>query len=169
MKLRATATTYGGEVIHRHDADALVSAPGASALVHRGVDRSLVMVCPDGCGETLTINLDSRTGPAWRLYRGKKGLSLFPSVWRDTGCKSHFIVWQSRIYWCDWGDELDGTDVDFEARVLEHLPSRLRSYVEIADAIGAVPWAVLSACERLSRRGLAKAGTGNERSKYGRN
>lgn len=43
---------------HRHEADELIAEPGEAALVHRGVDRSLVMACPNVCGEMLTINLD---------------------------------------------------------------------------------------------------------------
>ena len=90
MKGRAARIDFRGAIEHRHEADDLIPKPGEAALVHRGVDRSLVMACPDGCGEPLTINLDRRSGPAWRFYRDAAAISMYPSVWRTTGCKSHF-------------------------------------------------------------------------------
>lgn len=158
MKPRAQTLAFRGMVEHRHEADERLHAPGEAVVVRRGVDRSLTMVCPDGCGETLTINLDRRTGPAWRLYIEGQDVSLFPSVWRHTGCCSHFIVWRSRVYWCDWGEELQSMDEEFEARVLSSLGATLLPYAEIAIALDAVPWAVLSACRRLQRQGLAIEG-----------
>lgn len=163
MKRRAQILAFRGAVEHRHEADERIHAPGEAVVVHRGVDRSLTMLCPDGCGETLTINLDRRTGPAWRLYVEGQAVSLYPSVWRDTGCCSHFIVWKSRIYWCDWGDELQSTSEEFEALVLAGLTGAFQPCVQIAAALGAVPWAVLSACHQLQQRGLALEGKSAQR------
>jgi hypothetical protein len=158
MKRRAQTLSLRGTVDHRHEADERLRDLGEAVLVRRGVDRSLTMLCPDGCGETLTVNLDRRTGPAWRLYVEGQAVSLFPSVWRNSGCRSHFIVWKSRIYWCDWGDELQATSEGFERRVLTSLSGALLPYPEIADALDAIPWAVLSACKRLCGKGLAVEG-----------
>ena len=163
MKRRAQILVFRGAVEHRHEADERIRAPGEAVVVHRGVDRSLTMHCPDGCGETLTINLDRRTGPAWRLYIEDQKASLYPSVWRNTGCCSHFIVWRSRIYWCDWGEELEAMGNEFEVKVLSSLDAALRPYSQIADTLNAVPWAVLSACHRLQQRGLVRQGLGNQR------
>lgn len=162
MKARAQKLAIVGEIAHRHEADPLLTSAGSAALVRRGVARSLVISCPDGCGEMLTINLDPRAGPAWRMYHNSRGVSLFPSVWRDTGCRSHFIVWQSRIYWCDWGEDLEPTEKSLEDRVHAALLATLTPYLDIADALNEIPWAVLSACNHLTRRGLAIAGVGRE-------
>lgn len=162
MKRRAQAIDFQGVVEHRHEADEQLRLPGQAVVVRRGVDRSLTMLCPDGCGEMLTINLDRRAGPAWRLYLEGQLLSLYPSVWRNTGCRSHFIVWRSRIYWCDWDDELQAVDSEFEARVLGALTATLRPYAETAQQLNAVPWAVLSACRRLRRRGQVAEGMGEQ-------
>jgi len=166
MKPRAKALDFRGLVEHRHDADRLVRLPGQAVVVRRGVDRSLTMVCPDGCGEILTINLDRRAGPAWRAYIEREGVSLYPSVWRHTGCKSHFIIWRSRIYWCDLNDALHPTSAGFEQRVLSALDSRLRPYTEGAEKLTEVPWAVLSACNCLQARGMVQSGTGDHRNSY---
>jgi hypothetical protein len=114
------------------------------------------MACPDGCGEQLTINLDSRSGPAWRCYQNGSDFSLFPSVWRNTGCRSHFIVWRSNIYWCDWHDELDAPIEDVVQYTLQELTYDFVSYIVIADKQNLVPWAVLSACTRLCQLGLVE-------------
>jgi hypothetical protein len=126
------------------------------------------MACPDGCGEQLTVNVDKRAGPAWRYYTEGNRLTIFPSVWRDTGCKSHFIVWRSKIYWCDWHDALDAPEEEVLRRTEEALPTELVSYVDIADQLGLVPWAVLSACVRLCHRGVADTGTGKQQGKFRR-
>lgn len=168
MKKRATRFDLKGEVVHRHEADELLSHPGAAALVRRGVLRSIVIACPDGCGEQLTINLDSRAGPAWRYYGSGSETSLFPSVWRDSGCRSHFIVWRSRIYWCDWSEELEVPLADVVERVRGALGTRLESYASIADRLELVPWAVLSACHRLCLDKVAVEGHGEQRGNFKR-
>jgi hypothetical protein len=48
----------------------------------------------------LSINLDPRTGKAWRLRQDRFGVTLLPSVWRTSGCKSHFILWRNAVWWC---------------------------------------------------------------------
>ena len=164
MRKRATRVEMKGEVVQRYEADALLTEPGAAALVRRGVLRSLVLSCPDGCGETLTINLDRRAGPAWKFYVDRFGdVSLFPSVWRTTGCRSHFILWRSRLYWCDYGDELEIPMAEVVTKVRGALHHEFQSYVDIADTLGLVPWAVLSACHQLARAGSAVEGREGQR------
>jgi hypothetical protein len=80
-----------------------VEAPAALAsrddfvIVERGIPRLAVFQCPCGCGDVVTLNLDSRAGKAWRLSRRNRTVTLRPSVWRDTGCQSHFVVWGNRV------------------------------------------------------------------------
>jgi hypothetical protein len=158
-----------GEVAHRHEADGHLRGPGTAVLVHRGVHRSVVIACPDGCGDTLTVNLDGRSGPAWRFYSDRQGMSLYPSVWRDSGCRSHFIVWHSRIYWCDWKeDALDEDNAALENRVRDILTPALTPYATLADRLGEVPWAVLVACNRLVSKHQAIEGKGANRGKFRR-
>ena len=160
MKKRAKQIAMRGVVVQRHEANPLVKESGDSVVVNRGVLRSLVMACPDGCGEVLTINLDARAGMAWRYYERGGDVSLFPSVWRDTGCKSHFILWRNKIFWCDLGDELDAPMHDVMEQVYGRLTDDLVSYAEVAESLDLVPWAVLSAARRLCRQGAAQEGKG---------
>ena len=132
--------------------------PGDCVLVVRGLPRSIVMVCPDGCGENITINLDRRTGKAWRKFETSGKLTIYPSVWRDTGCRAHFIVLRDRIIWCD-SHESSGISVD--ESIIEKVFKQLsnNNYVhfeQISDLLQAIPWEVLWACKELVRRGQAQ-------------
>lgn len=161
MNKRVKIVNYKSQVSYRHEANPFLNEPGATVIVHRGVARSIAIACPDGCGEQLTINLDPRAGPAWRYYLSEKDLSIYPSVWRDTGCKSHFIVWKSKIYWCDWHDQLDLANDDTVKQTRLVLTYEFVSYVAIADSLNLIPWTVLSACNSLVKSGIAERGVKN--------
>jgi hypothetical protein len=154
-------------------ADILQSA-GDAVLIQRGTPRWLLLKCPCGCGEDIPVNLDARAGKAWRIFRGERsGLSVFPSVRRDTGCESHFIIWRDWILML--GDGIGGGgsphgtfDVTGLAqRVLDSWPSgRLVSYVEVADGLGEIPWDVQEACRQLVRAGNLVEGVGDQRGSF---
>jgi hypothetical protein len=68
--------------------------PGTIVLIMPGMlAKWLKFYCPCGCGEVISVNLAAATAKAWRVrYEENYGLTVWPSVWRDTGCKSHFII-----------------------------------------------------------------------------
>jgi hypothetical protein len=68
--------------------------PGVLVLVvPNKKPKSLRLLCPCGCGETVAVNLMPGIEKAWTLeYRRGSGISLWPSVWLSTGCCSHFIL-----------------------------------------------------------------------------
>lgn len=165
--MRASKIRDRGTVTHRQEAVALLERPGDSVLVFRGVARALVMACPDGCGEVLTINLDARTDKAWRYYKKRNQVSLFPSVWRDTGCGSHFILWSHKILWCDFKDEEEPIVEEaslLRSRILQKMLYTWVHYSEIAQSLDEVPWDVQSICSDLAHKeGLAEEGTAKMR------
>ena len=60
------------------------------------------MHCPCGCGEAIQLSLVKNDEPSWRFRLDRqKRPSLFPSVWRTVGCRSHFILRQGDIIWCN--------------------------------------------------------------------
>lgn len=59
----------------------------------------LVFNCPCGCSQNIQLNLLKEANPCWAFYIKKNKISIRPSVWRTTGCKSHFIVRNSKIDW----------------------------------------------------------------------
>ncbi|WP_422181457.1 DUF6527 family protein [Caulobacter sp.] len=59
------------------------------------------MLCPCGCREILHLRFLQRRRPRWDLsVNGQGRASLHPSVWRRTGCQSHFILRDGQILWC---------------------------------------------------------------------
>ncbi len=158
----------------RMEATQHLRSPGDAVLVERGVPRWLLMSCPCGCGAELPINLDARAGKAWRLYRTPHlGLSLFPSVWRDTDCRSHFIVWRDRIVLFGQRDEdlasassAEETASLARAALAELPEAGFVSYVHIADALGEIPWDVLYALRYLAEQGLVREGRGKQRGTF---
>ncbi len=160
-----------GELGSRMGAAELIKAPGDAVIIQRGSPRWLLLRCPCSCGEEIPLNLDARAGKAWRLYREPtKGLTLFPSVWRDTGCQSHFVVWRDRILMFGIDQALDASPSDrfdlatLSRRVLEVWPrGHLASYIEVADALREIPWDVQEACRRLVKAGALVEGRGAQR------
>ena len=61
---------------------------------------ALVLVCPCGCGNRTELLLTPGEHTSWQLTLGKDGVDLFPSVWRTQGCRSHYLIRESRIWWC---------------------------------------------------------------------
>jgi hypothetical protein len=160
----------------RGEAAGYLKSPGDAVLIERGRPRLLLLACPCGCGEEYPINLDDRAGQAWRIYRKRgRGLTLFPSVWRDTGCGSHFIIWRDQILLFGqteevWDDSsLEDETVPSPEQITEQLPSTgLIAFSQIADVLDAVPWDVLRVCRQLVRKGLAREGRGKQRGFFGR-
>jgi hypothetical protein len=161
-----------GTVASRGAASALLQTPGDAVIVERGDPRLLVLACPCGCGEVYPVNLDPRSGPAWRLYRRKNvGLSVFPSVWRDTGCRSHYIIWRGEILLFG-SDREDRLDVGVEgygelgSAILDRLGPTFMPFAEIAEHLQAVPWDVLYVCRQLVSEGKAAEGAGKQRGAF---
>lgn len=158
--------TLKAKVGVRADVADKLAEPGDAVLIQRGTPRWLMLKCPCGCGEELPINLDARAGKAWRIYFGKAGeISIYPSVWRDVGCGSHFIVWRDEIFL--FGGTEDERSFFRSQSELDALAERVHavwpnkgwaSYVDIADRLEEVPWDVLDACRHLARRKILVEG-----------
>lgn len=149
---------------------------GDAVLIQRGQPRWLLLKCPCGCGDEIPVNLDSRAGKAWRFYRGpESGLTVFPSVWRDTGCESHFIIWRDQILLFGGRDEDVSSSpvhpdlVSLSKRVLERWPSKgWTSYTDMADGLDEIPWDVLDACRYLTHASSFVEGRGEQRGMFRR-
>lgn len=60
----------------------------------------LAFKCPCGCHSIIQLNLLKDADPCWKYkINKKKQINVFPSVWRTTGCKSHFIIKNGKIDW----------------------------------------------------------------------
>jgi hypothetical protein len=137
----------------------LTNAGDLTIVARDGVDRWLAMRCPDGCGELIKVNLDPRSGPAWRVYTDDQQLSLYPSISRDSGCNSHFVIWRNYIwsygadsaYLRESSSELRSKLKRLSKRILEVLTAEPTDYYLLAERLSANPWDVQVACERLAK------------------
>ncbi|UUZ74032.1 hypothetical protein LP415_03550 [Polaromonas sp. P1(28)-8] len=67
-----------------------------------GEDWSVGFRCPCGCGETIELALLQGVKPRWNLTTSHDGLpTLHPSVWRRSGCRSHFWLRNGLVHWCE--------------------------------------------------------------------
>ena len=65
-------------------------------------DWCVGMRCPCGCGDTIELLVIKEAKPRWDIAVNAKGQpTLSPSVWRKTGCRSHFWLRRGRVEWCD--------------------------------------------------------------------
>jgi len=158
-----------GTVERVSEAGPLLRQPGDCVIVERGgVRRSLLMQCPCGCGELLPVNLDPRAGKAWRLYDRYGFWTLFPSIDRDTGCHSHFILSRGRIIWCDWDNPADTTDYSgFLETLRAYFNGRnFTNFFTAAEDLDLVPWDVSTACHILVGLGDLEEGRGRQRGSF---
>lgn len=86
------------------NSDILPSELGSRKLVITQDDDeywSAGMSCPCRCGDVIELPLFPEADQRWRVTIDGQGRpSLSPSVWRKTGCKSHFWMREGRILWC---------------------------------------------------------------------
>lgn len=56
--------------------------------------------CPDNCGDTIMLSLSENMSPSWKIKIDKyERITLFPSVDKLDGCKSHFWLTNGSIKW----------------------------------------------------------------------
>lgn len=80
------------------------SVPRRNIVLARedGEDWCVGMHCPCGCGDVIELLLILEAKPRWDISIDSRDRpSLAPSVWRKTGCKSHFWLRKGRVQWCD--------------------------------------------------------------------
>lgn len=57
--------------------------------------------CPCGCHEVITLPLKKEQNPNWTFNTSEnRRPTLYPSVWRNKGCQSHFWVKDGIVKWC---------------------------------------------------------------------
>lgn len=63
-------------------------------------------ICPCGCKEVIQLNLLKEGSVCWKvtLHRDRS-VTIRPSVWRTTGCRSHFTIRRGQLNW--FGDLSD--------------------------------------------------------------
>lgn len=66
----------------------------------KGYAKWVYMKCPCGCGEILTLSLMRKHRPNWNLKIDRiNRATLYPSVWKRDGCRSHFWICKGKLEW----------------------------------------------------------------------
>lgn len=67
-----------------------------------GKDWCIGMHCPCGCGQRLELLVLGGVKPRWDYHANARGhVTLHPSVWLATGCRSHFWLRNGKVIWCE--------------------------------------------------------------------
>ena len=102
---RLTSRAFPPRRLRVVDGDSLPrSLPWRDLVLARDADEDwcVGMRCPCGCGQTLELMVIREAAPRWDLSIKAGSLpSLTPSVWRQTGCRSHFWLRDGRVDWCE--------------------------------------------------------------------
>ncbi len=177
-RMKYLALTLKSTIKYHAEISTQLKAPGDAILILRERPRWLLLKCPCGCDDEIPLNLDYRAGPSWRIYKEKNDrITLFPSIWRDTGCLSHFIIRNSQCLLLEKFDRDRFTYRHFEQTDFHALANRVRKswpregwvpYEEIAELLGEIPWDVLDVCRDLVRTNILVEGSGRRSSSFKR-
>jgi hypothetical protein len=59
-----------------------------------------MFLCPCGCRDVICLSLVQEDRPRWRVRaHANWRASVYPSVWRVAGCRSHFIIRRGKVIW----------------------------------------------------------------------
>jgi Family of unknown function (DUF6527) len=104
-KYRRRIAGFGGPIrLQRVQGDVFPAHLARKVLIELDDDGpyAVALRCPCGCGETIELMLMKGVHPRWDLQADAAGLpTLNPSVWRQSGCRSHFWLRNGRVIWCD--------------------------------------------------------------------
>jgi hypothetical protein len=65
-----------------------------------GENWSVGFRCPCGCEEVIELLLLPNVKPRWDMKVNNRGRpTLSPSVWKKTGCRSHFWIVDGKVSW----------------------------------------------------------------------
>lgn len=75
---------------------------GVCYLVGEGEHRWLAtFLCPCGCAAEVILNLLPDMRPRWQVdVHDDFTVTLHPSINRQVGCRSHFVIRHGRTIWC---------------------------------------------------------------------
>jgi len=70
-------------------------------VIHQNESYWALFQCPCGCCTMISLSLQKIHTPSWTVKETVAGRpSLYPSVWQNKGCFSHFWIQDGQICWC---------------------------------------------------------------------
>lgn len=65
-----------------------------------GNDWVIVLLCPCGCQASIHLNILKSARPRWDFSMDTKArITVTPSIWRTSGCRSHFFIRNGSVRW----------------------------------------------------------------------
>lgn len=65
----------------------------------------IMFKCPCGCGDIVNLSLLEKSKQFWRVeIMSDKYFSIYPSIDRTVGCRSHFFIKNNEVEWCTSSD-----------------------------------------------------------------
>jgi len=70
-------------------------------VIYKRMHHWALFRCPCGCGHVISLSLQKIQRPNWSVQKSKNGRpTLYPSVWQNQGCHSHFWIADGVVFWC---------------------------------------------------------------------
>lgn len=70
-------------------------------VTYRGNQVWALFKCPCECGYVISLSLQKNNKSHWSVKKSKFDRpTLYPSVWQNKGCLSHFWITDGRVLWC---------------------------------------------------------------------
>jgi hypothetical protein len=60
----------------------------------------LMFKCPCGCADVIHLSLLHKSPQHWTVKSDNETFSIYPSINRKIGCKSHFFIKDGDVVWC---------------------------------------------------------------------
>ncbi|MDB5556030.1 MAG: hypothetical protein JWL86_6014 [Rhizobium sp.] len=90
------------QVVEKTPANNEIGGTDFVEVRYQGTSRWTLFRCPCGCGEVVSLPLIAPHSPRWSVSLSDAGRPvLYPSVWRNKGCLSHFWINDGRVYWTE--------------------------------------------------------------------
>ncbi|MBL1320845.1 MAG: hypothetical protein COA63_007255 [Methylophaga sp.] len=87
------------KVVQAEDEPIFVTAKTVYMIGENGFYVYALLMCPCGCKNKIYLNLIPGSKPTWKISVEGKTLTISPSIWGKSGCKSHFFIRLGEIVW----------------------------------------------------------------------
>lgn len=90
------------QIVNKTLGNAAIKENEFIAVIHENTPFWAMFKCPCGCGTVISLSLQRTHKPSWVVEKSKYGRpTLYPSVWQNKGCCSHFWIKDGRVHWCN--------------------------------------------------------------------
>jgi hypothetical protein len=88
-------------VVDKTPSNVAVSTKAFIVVIYRNQPIWALFRCPCGCGTVISLSLQKVHTPHWTAEKTSAGRpTIYPSIWQNKGCYSHFWIKDGRVYWC---------------------------------------------------------------------